>query len=317
MDEKAVNGDRSPDSEKQSASDGHMVVRAPIRNSDEALTTSNRAADQSIIFTLDLEDHLGTYAPQARFAGNARMVLDLLDQLKLRGTFFVVARIAETHPDLVRDVARRGHEIACHSYDHATIDREGKALFAANLVKAKDLLEQVTGCRVSGFRAPVFSLTASTAWAVDIIQDAGFQYSSSVLPARNPLHGFPGASRVPFRWPNGLAEFPVPVTSIFGPSLPFLGGVYFRYLPWRVIQRALDRMPAHAIAWTYLHPYDFDIAEPFARMPHTSVLTNLICWMHRGGTAARVARLFSARSSTRFCEVMAGDAVAFDAWRPA
>ena len=255
---------------------------------------------------------MDTYAAEARFATNAAAILDLLDTLQVRGTIFIVGRIAETHPYLVREAAGRGHEIACHSYDHVTIDRETATSFAGKLAKAKNLLEQVGGRPVAGFRAPLFSLIRQTVWATDLIKEAGFAYSSSVLPAYNPVYGFGGAPRAPFRWPNGLMEFPVPVASFLGTELPFLGGVYFRYLPWRKIASAIAQLSSDSVPWMYLHPYDFDTQEPFGRMPRTPLATNLICWFNRGRTRARLERVFADRSSARFCDVLDGVATALD-----
>src|SRR6185369_6313990 len=133
---------------------------------------ANRPEDDRLVFTLDLEDHIGTYEPDARFVASTISVLDLLDSLHVRGTFFVVARIAETHPRLVREVASRGHEIGCHSYDHLPIAMETPTSFVTKLRCAKDLLEQVVGQKVAGFRAPIFSLTRATVWAVDVIGEA-------------------------------------------------------------------------------------------------------------------------------------------------
>jgi peptidoglycan-N-acetylglucosamine deacetylase len=280
-------------------------------------TVSPNAGDDRLIFTLDLEDHLGTYERDARFVRNTISVLDLLDCLNVRGTFFVVARIAETHPQLVREVAVRGHEIACHSYDHVPITSETPASFAIKLRKAKELLEQIASHKVAGFRAPIFSLTHATLWAVEVIGEAGFEYSSSVLPAPNPLYAFDGAPRTPFCWPNGLLEFPVPVASFLGVRLPFLGGVYFRYLPWSMISAAMRGLPADVVKWAYLHPYDFDVEEPFGRMPGTSLATNLICWLHRGTTNRRVTKLFAKQSSMGFRDVIASKTVSFAHWAPA
>jgi polysaccharide deacetylase family protein (PEP-CTERM system associated) len=282
-----------------------------------SVTPPHQQQADRLVFTLDLEDHLGTYEPNARFVASTISVLDLLDSLHIRGTFFVVARIAETHPGLVREVAARGHEIGCHSYDHLPIAMEKPARFAIKLKSAKDLLEQVAGQDVTGFRAPIFSLTPETVWAVDIIGEVGFEYSSSILPAPSPLYSFNGAPRAPFRWPNGLLEFPVPVASFVGTWLPFLGGVYFRYLPWPMIASAMRRLPKDIASWTYFHPYDFDVDEPFARMPRTGLVTNLICWMHRRPTAPRVTRLFAGRSAIGFRELIESETIAFSDWAPA
>src|SRR5262249_27577433 len=138
-----------------------------------------------------------------------------------------------------------------------------------------------------------------------------------VLPASNPLYGFEGAPRTPFRWPNGLFEFPVPVSSFFGACLPFLGGVYVRYLPWAMIASAMRGLPDAVVKWTYFHPYDFDVDEPFTRMPGTSMATNLICWLNRRVTGPRLARLFASRTSGGFREVIASETVSFAPWSPA
>jgi polysaccharide deacetylase family protein (PEP-CTERM system associated) len=270
-----------------------------------------------LVFTLDLEDHIGTYQRDARFVANTISVLDLLESLGIRGTFFVVAKIAETHPELIRRIARCGHEIACHSYDHLPITAETPESFATKLRRAKHLLEQTSGQKVTGYRAPIFSLTPATHWAVDLIGDAGFEYSSSVLPAANPLYGFSGAPRAPFCWPNGLLEFPVPVASFFGACLPFLGGVYVRYLPWSMIASAMRGLPDNIVKWTYFHPYDFDVDEPFSRMPGTGMATNLICWLNRRTTGPRLARLFADRSSVGFRDFIASETFTLPHWAPA
>src|SRR5437588_11665788 len=114
------------------------------------MSVSPNTGVDRLIFTLDLEDHIGTYRRDARFVGNTISVLDLLESLGIRGTFFVVARIAETHPELLREIATRGHEVACHSYDHRPIAAETPESFATKLSRAKDLLEQVGGQKVVG-----------------------------------------------------------------------------------------------------------------------------------------------------------------------
>jgi peptidoglycan-N-acetylglucosamine deacetylase len=137
---------------------------------------------------------------------------------------------------------------------------------------------------VPGFRAPIFSLTRDTAWAVDAIAQAGFSYSSSVLPATNPLHGWPGAPRTPFRWDNGLIELPCPVGGFASALVPFLGGIYLRYVPLLLARRFLRGLDARVVAWSYSHPYDIDPDEPFFVPPYAGWLTSRIIHTRRGAT---------------------------------
>ena len=140
-----------------------------------------------------------------------REVLDFLDAREVRGTFFVVGETAEAHPELVREVAARGHEVGLHGWRHQPLTELTADAFRADAQRGKDLLEELTGAPVLGFRAPTFSLVPESRWAVDVLADTGFTYSSSVLPARSPLFGDPTLPTTPFRWPNGLVELPCPV----------------------------------------------------------------------------------------------------------
>ena len=243
----------------------------------------------AITVTLDIEDHLGRYEAAGRYVDNTRRILAFLAERNVRATCFVVGRIAEAAPGLVREIAA-GHELACHSLRHTPLDRETPATFRTDTRRAKDLLEQAGGVPVLGYRAPIFSLTARTAWALPELAELGFRYSSSVIPAVGALYGFPGVPPTPFRWPSGLVEFPVPVAR-FGPArLPFLGGVYLRYLPGWLIRRAARSLPDRVL-WTYMHPYDFDADEPYSRMPDTALWVSLMLWFNRGGTWNKLAQV--------------------------
>ena len=147
-----------------------------------------------LLFSLDLEDHTERYATHgARYQEITLELLDVLDMLGLRGTAFVVGRVVLTAPWLVRAVAARGHEIACHGLEHRTLAHETPAGFLDGTREAKTALEDVAGTPVLGYRAPMFSLTPRSAWVVPMLAHLGFTYSSSVIPAAHPLHGFRGA----------------------------------------------------------------------------------------------------------------------------
>lgn len=190
-----------------------------------------------ITFTLDLEDHRPDEFAALRYPAATRVVADYLAERGIVATFFVIGEVARHQPDLVPQLAAAGHEIALHGWHHTPLVEQDEASLRRDLGQGRDLLEQQSGAPVVGFRAPTFSLIASTVWAVDVLHDEGFGYSSSVLPAANPLYGFPGAPLDPFLWPCGLAEFPVPIAGIGRWRVPYLGGTYLRLLPRRVVAR--------------------------------------------------------------------------------
>lgn len=254
------------------------------------------------IFTFDLEDSSGQYRADGRFIGNTHRYLDFLDSIRVVGTFFVVGKAAATAPALVRQISERGHEVASHSLDHTQLQLQDAAQLLATEREAKDILEQITGQPVQGFRAPVFSLTRQTTWALDVLKELGYQYSSSTIPCGNPLNGFPGIPRTPFEWPNGIVEFPCPIYSLGPAAVPFLGGIYLRYFPLWLIAR-LMRQRQSDLLWTYLHPYDIDAQEPFFRMPGTSTPVSLLLWMKRGGTLEKLSAILAHDNQTRFVDL--------------
>lgn len=232
-----------------------------------------------ITFTIDVEDPTGQYAPGGRYVALTRQLLDLCGELKRRATFFVVGRVAEAAPDLIKDIAARGHEIAYHSHAHVPLTKEEPLRFHRETAADKDKLEQLAGKSVIGFRAPCFSLTRQTLWVIDSLGRLGFKYSSSIMPTAISLFGFSGASSAPFRWPNGMIELPLPVTGTS--RLPYLGGIYLYALPPKLTHYLAGRAAANEVLWTYTHPYDFDREEKFAKMANTPLWTSAVLWAAR------------------------------------
>lgn len=259
------------------------------------------ALPRVLTFTVDVEDHRRD--GQARFPAMTRRLLDFLDERDAAGTFFVVGEAARREPGLVREIARRGHEVASHGHRHVPLDRDEPGRFRREIAVARAELEDMAGQAVLGFRAPVFSLTAATAgWAVGALAEAGYAYSSSVLPARGFAYGLPGAPRRPFVWggQGGMLEIPCPVGRVGPLTLPFLGGMYLRYLPpWRLRRLAGSLGPAPGV-WAYSHPYDIDTEEPFARAQGRGLLASLFLWCNRGVTAGRLRAVMEGRSSVPF-----------------
>ncbi len=229
-----------------------------------------------------------------RVEANTRRLADLFEQRGVTATFFVLGWIAERHPALVRDLHASGHEIASHGYAHRTIDQCTPVEFREEIRRAKRLLEDIIQAPVIGFRAPSFSITERTRWALEILAEEGFGYDSSVFPVHHDRYGIPDAPRFPREIALNagmLHEFPLSTLTLFGlPNLPIGGGGYLRIYPFwltrwglRRINR-LERQPAIV----YLHPWEIDPNQPRISAPRLSR------WRHYSNlttTARRIERL--------------------------
>lgn len=254
----------------------------------------SRAARRPVTFTLDVEDHRPDDSAELRFPDMTRRVLDFLDDRQVTGTVFVVGSLVDRHTDLVADIAERGHEVALHAWEHVPLPTLEPDQFREDTRRGKEALEAASGQRVVGYRAPTFSLVARSAWAPAILTDLGFDYSSSVLPASNPLYGYPEAPDGPFRWPSDLVEIPAPVLGVGRWSLPVLGGVYFRVLPSPIARLGLSRGRGTAVPWLYCHPYDFDPDEDFWVVPDSGRLGSRLLWLGRRRMFDKVSALLAA-----------------------
>lgn len=248
----------------------------------------------ALTVTFDLEDNRRSDSQEDRFVRMSLEFLEFLGQRGIRATFFIVGEIARTQPGLVRRVAEDGHEVGLHGLRHVPLAEVGRGRLGEELTEGRALLQDASGQEVAGFRAPIFSLTPGSAWAVQEIGETGFTYSSSVLPAANPLHGWPGAPRRPCRWSNGVLELPCPVAGAGRARIPFLGGIYLRYVPAAITRRLLARQAPGEVAWSYLHPYDLDADEPFFVMPHAGWLTSRILHTRRRATLGRLEHAIAA-----------------------
>jgi len=241
--------------------------------------------------TIDLEDyyHVSAFREHvsqeewqsrpSRVVQNTERLLDWLDDAGCKATFFTLGWVAEWHPQLVRRVAERGHEIACHSLRHRSVYELTPAEFREDTNAAKNLLEDTSGQQVLGYRAPSFSITEKASWAFEVLRELGFTYDSSIFPVRHPNYGTATASRKPFRidTPSGpLVEFPLSTLEIAGMRSPFGGGAYFRLLPYWFTRwgiRYLNNSESMPVC-VYLHPWEFDPEQPHmtgsltARMRH-------------------------------------------------
>jgi polysaccharide deacetylase family protein (PEP-CTERM system associated) len=175
--------------------------------------------------------------------------------------------IAERDPALVRAIAAAGHEVACHGSEHRLIYRQTPAAFRADLRRARTSLEDIVGASIKGYRAPSYSITRTSLWALDVLIGEGFRYDSSIFPVHHDRYGIPKAERFPYtiRRPAGaLIEFPPTTLALPGVNVPLAGGGYFRFLPYPVFRRALRHINRREDqpAIFLVHPWEIDPDQP-------------------------------------------------------
>jgi len=219
------------------------------------------------LFSVDLED-VRSMIPEGMQYRDAvpRLVeiyLDFLRRYQMHCTFFLVGDIARRYPGLVRDIAQEGHELACHGSDHIPIPRMDAEGFRDDLLRNIDDIRQAADVEtLIGFRAPTLSMTPAVPWAFEVLHEVGIAYSSSVLPAWNPLFGWAGFVREPARIAPGIWELPISLTGLPLLDVPFASGVYLRVLPLalqRIVYRRERR--ANRPIVMYCHPYDIDTEQ--------------------------------------------------------
>ena len=206
-----------------------------------------------------------------RVEANTHRILDLFDEHGARGTFFLVGWVAERFPSLVREIVARGHEPACHSYWHRTVYSLSPEEFRADTRKAREVIEQVGGVRVLGYRAPTWSITKDCLWALEILAEEGFQYDSSIYPIHHDLYGVPHAQRFAYthalQGGRQLREFPPATIRLAGCNFPAAGGGYLRIFPLFYTEwafRHIERKYRQPVV-VYFHPWEIDPEQP--RLP--------------------------------------------------
>ena len=200
-----------------------------------------------------------------RIPANIDRILALFDRFGVKATFFTLGWVAERMPEVVRRIVAGGHELASHGMRHVLVTEQTPDEFRADIVRAKQVLEDVAGVEVAGYRAATFSINLKNLWAFDLLLGAGYRYSSSLNPIRHDLYGVPSAPRFAFRHrPDGLLEIPLTTLRAGNRNFPCAGGGFFRLLPYAAFRFAvrrvnrLDRQPAVF----YFHPWEVDPAQP-------------------------------------------------------
>lgn len=240
--------------------------------------TQESAPRQAHFFTVDVEEYFQVSAFEgrldrgsweqlpARVERNVDIILDLLARHGAHGTFFTVGWVAKRHPWMIRRIVSAGHEIASHTFWHRRIVTLAPDEFRKDVREAREVLEDVSGQRIYGFRAPSFSIRPGMEWVFDILLEEGHRYDSSMFPIRRPGYGNPDAPTTPYliRRPAGnLLELPLATTSMFGMRLPAAGGAYLRQLPPALVHRGLrEHERQRRPAMFYIHPWEIDPEQP-------------------------------------------------------
>jgi polysaccharide deacetylase family protein (PEP-CTERM system associated) len=274
---------------------------------------------QRNVFSVDVEDffHVEAFSDvversqwdhfPSRVVVNTQRILDLLDSHSVEATFFILGWVCERQPGLVREIVARGHEVACHSFWHRPIFKLTADEFREDTRRAKETIEQTSGSQVQGYRAPSFSITRQSLWALEILAELGFTYDSSIFPIAHDVYGIPDGPRRPVlvHTAHGdLVEFPMTTFSVQSRNLPVGGGGYLRILPFWYTNWGLRSAQKEDVPFIlYVHPWEVDSTQPRlpgrfrSRLRHYTNLDKMERRLHRllqrfSFTSFRASNLF-------------------------
>lgn len=262
-------------------------------------------------FSVDVEDGISIAmrdafskeSPQTdRVVHLTEKILRLLNQHDVKATFFVLGVVAEKFPNLVKKISNEGHEVGVHGYNHLQFFRMDRDIAFRELSSAKKRIEDITGDKVYGHRAPAFSITPETKWGLDVIAEAGFKYDSSIMPINGKRYGWPGFTkdicRINTSSGQQLIEVPMSTISLIGRELPVCGGGYLRLFPEWFTQRAFRRIVSERPAIVYMHPYELDTERYpdyyFKELKKTSFLKRYkmkSMWVNRKSVYSKLSAL--------------------------
>ena len=268
------------------------------------------------VLTFDLEDwfhvldHKETADPtswdnyDSRVEVNTRRILDFLDRKGLKATFFCLGWIAKRHPELVKAIVKSGHELGSHSHTHQLVYKQGQKEFRNDLKRSLSIIEDVSGQKITAYRAPGFSVTRETPWMFDELIEAGITHDCSIFPTSRAHGGFVGAPAKPFVLERNGCEikaFPMSTYCLLGRHIVFSGGGYFRLLNYQIIKHMMNKSD---YVMTYFHPRDFDAGQPM--IPGLSRLRRFKSYVGLKGSLNKLERLVD---DFEFCNLKAADAL--------
>ena len=252
--------------------------------------------------TVDVEDYYHANALEGfyrrdrwpglarRVDANTRRILDLFDEHEVKGTFFTLGSVAEEFPLLVKEIVKRGHELASHGYEHFQAYRQSPEAFRADVTRTKKSLEDISGAEVKGYRAASFSISSKNWWAFDVLRETGHTYSSSTSISSNRLLRMPSERRHPFNpVGNDFIELPITSFALLGMTFPAGGGGYFRLLPYSWYRYVVNSVNKSELmpAVFYFHPWEIDPEQPRAKV---NAMTHFRHYNHLAFMEGKVAK---------------------------
>ncbi|UCD30375.1 MAG: DUF3473 domain-containing protein [Planctomycetota bacterium] len=224
--------------------------------------------------TIDVEDYYNllhrhqlkrSFPPTEAVVKNTYRLMEHFTAYNVHGTFFVLGEVAEAFPQLIRDIAAAGHELGVHGYSHRQVFNLTPESFRQEIGKAKTLIEDITGTKVQGHRAPIFSITPQTDWALEVLAEAGFRYDSSIFPIKRRGYGWPGfplnIHKIKLDNRFTIIEAPLSTITVLGKKIPVCGGGYLRHLPLAFTRWAMRRIQQERPVILYMHPYEIEITS--------------------------------------------------------
>ncbi len=231
---------------------------------------------------------------ESRVVQNVELILDCFSEFNVKATFFVVGWIAERYPDLIIKIIKSGHQIGCHSYYHKKIYSLTPDQFRIDTKRCKEVLEDIGGRPVTGYRAPSYSITKKSLWALGILEELGFSYDSSIFPIYHDTYGIPDSPRFTYRLPDcKLVEYPLSTVLYWGRKIPVAGGGYFRLFPYwftKMALRKINEIDCQPFVF-YFHPWEIDPGQP--RVANISSFSKFRHYNNLDKTFDRLKRLLA------------------------
>ena len=269
--------------------------------------------------TVDVEDYFQVSAFEryvsrdawdntpTRVERNVDTILEMFDHEGVKGTFFTLGWMAEKHPDMVKKIATAGHEVASHGWSHVRVTQQNRQQFKGDVQRTKGKLEDLTGNSVLGYRAASYSIGEKNLWALEVLNETGHRYSSSIFPIKHDLYGMPDAPRFAFFPHNDdFVEFPVTTVSVANKNLPCAGGGWFRLVPYagmRWAMRRVNNTDREPVIF-YFHPWEIDPDQP--RLQGLDAKTRFRHYLNLDRTQARLQRLLKDFRWGRMCDLLDG-----------
>lgn len=274
---------------------------------------------RQLILTIDVEDwyfssqvlfkdipKAHSVTPEPSVVANTLKSLELLRRTQNKATFFILTSVAELFPDLVKEILKEGHEIASHGHRHCLVYRMSREEFREDVEKSLEILNRLGVSKVYGYRAPYWSITQESQWALEIIASLGFVYDSSIFPIRRKVCGIPTANRTAHRILPNLWEFPPATLRLFNQNIPIAGGGYWRILPYQLVSWGVQRSKEETGVF-YFHPYELDPRDTRLKHPVRSAST-LFTWfvqvIGRSSLPKKINRLLEEHRFTSIADAL-------------